>query len=244
MKRFPKSSKAPQKVRGLSKEDFDKWWVERWFWTTLDGRGALFHEVHRWILTQNMIDVGLFYIINLAFRVEDLRKAMPHEPLQKLGVNQKKLLDAIATIKNSPLSSALVPGTEEVVRTKPLDDRVIVKESIRPYVERLKSEPKDIGRYVADLATLDAFPSTNPSKHVQSFFISLLSDRFRRTTGQPNFPMVGKIVEMCFGEKLKVGTLEQRCRDFTRRFPYWQKVAAAIYKMSPTTITGLPESQP
>ena len=157
VKRSPKSSK------GLSKEAFDKWWNERWF-NTQDKGYALFHEIHRELFTQNRIDVVLLWIISLASRLEAVRKAIPNEPPEKF--NKKKLLDAIAVIKNA-LPSALLPGTEELVRT--LDYRAMVKWSLLPYRQYLKSEPKDPGQWIANLQTLDAFSSTKPSICLQSY---------------------------------------------------------------------------
>ena len=91
VKRSPKSSK------GLSEKAFDKWWNEIWFST--QGKGyALFHEIHRELFTQNRIDVVLLCIIDLAVRVEALRKTMPERPRK---FNQKKLLADLSTLGNA-----------------------------------------------------------------------------------------------------------------------------------------------
>src|SRR5262249_6404088 len=148
---------------------------------------------------------------------------------ERPNVEWKQLLEAVRTINRSALHFLLPQGIEEIliasIENLPTDLRII-----EDLVGRhLQSD--DPGPFISGLLLLDSRPATRPTKYVESFFICVLSDRFRRTTGSPNFPVVSKIIMMCFGGKeLKIKTLRQRCREFTTKFPTWRTVSSSIRK--------------
>jgi hypothetical protein len=119
-------------------------------------------------------------------------------------------------------------------------DRPIVEDLVKPHLQ--SSDP---GPFISGLLLLDQHSATKPTKYVEAFFICLLSDRFGRTTGSPNFPVVSKIIMMCFGGKeLKIKTLRQRCREFTTKFPTWRTVSSSIRKTAmKKRLLGLPAVQ-
>ena len=148
---------------------------------------------------------------------------------ETFDVEWKRLLEAVRTIKRSALHFLLPQGIEKIlianIETIPTDQRII-EDLVGPHLQS-----DDPGPFISGLLLLDSRPATKPTKYVESFFIRVLSDRFRRTTGTPNFPVVSKIIMMCFGGKeLKIKTLEQRCRDFTSQFPTWRSMASVIRK--------------
>src|SRR5262249_43536249 len=156
------------------------------------------------------------------------------------NVEWKQLLEAVRTIKRSALDFLLPQGIEKIlianIENIPTDQRII-EDLVGPHLQS-----DDPGPFISGLLLLDRHSATKPTKHVESFFVCLLSDRFRHTTGSPNFPLVSKIIVMCFGNKeLNVKTLEQRCRDFTSQFPTWRSVASVIRKGAlKKTLVGLP----
>jgi hypothetical protein len=227
-------------TKGLSSKAFDEYWNANWFQTK--GSHALVHEIHRELLTRKTIDIEILWIIYLAFTARQLREA-PFDVPERPDVEWKRLLEAVKTIKHSPLHHSLPSNIEEALirRIEKLpSDQSIVEDLVRPHLQ--SSNP---GPFVSGLLLLDRHSATKPTKYVESFFICLLSNRFRRTAGSPNFSLVSKIILMCFGgKKLKDKTINQRCRDFTLKFPTWRIVASVIRKdVLKKKLVGLPTVQ-
>ncbi|MBI4257949.1 MAG: hypothetical protein HY619_03245 [Thaumarchaeota archaeon] len=229
--------------KGLTREKVDKWWAATHFYTADDHK--LIYELTCDFLTQKKIDVILLYIMDLALSyrclLEELRAKTKTNPSRiKLG-DADKLHDAIQVIRRSPLSPLLHPVAEAAAQTLAMqpNEKTIIKKLADDHIA--SNNPS---RFTVALCFLDAFPSTKPTKYTESFFICLLSDRFKRTTDNPNFPKVSKIIGVCFGdEDITVKVLDQRRRDFTAKFPNWPKVAAVIYKDGAKKILkGLPKA--
>lgn len=227
--------------KGLTRENLDKWWAETHFYTANDHK--LIYELTRDLLTQKKIDVILLYIMDQALFgrcvLEELRAKTKTNPSPiKLG-DANKLRDAIQVIRRSPLSPLLSPVAEAAAQTLAMqpNEKTVIKKLAGDHIA--SNNPS---RFIVALCFLDAFPSTKPTKYTESFFICLLSNRFKCTTGNPNFPKVSKIIGVCFGdEDITVKVLDQRCRDFTEKFPNWLKVAEVIYKDgSKKILKGLP----
>ncbi len=208
--------------QGVSKSEFDAWWRENFFWTGANYR--LGYQICHELLTQETIDIVVVFIIGLALAV---RESKAHVPVRPPKIDLKTLLSAIATIRNSPISSALLPGIEDVLapyRDAPSDEVIIERSTASAFAGN------DPFRFLAALSLLDGFPATKPTKHVQSFFICVLAQHFRRTGGKPKFRMVAKSITLCFGEEVSAKASGQRCREFTSLFPQWPKIAGILIR--------------
>ncbi|MEE8115170.1 MAG: hypothetical protein V3T23_12565 [Nitrososphaerales archaeon] len=239
-------------MKGLSEEQFQNWWNERAFFTR--DQYHLLYSVYRPLLTEKNVDSTVFFIIKLAGDSKNFSNRL-NVKLRPFPSDLEKKFKNLLAAQRELQASLRVPvefRPTEAEITEAIDKAKKAREKFAP--RRLPGvkfylKSKDYKKFVRGLAVRDAFPKTKPTKHLQSFFICLLADHFRDKTGQSLLQFVGKIIEVCFGEKLLNKALRQRYRQFNEAVPTWPLLAKKIYaaannyKFSLTDLPGFPPDE-
>jgi hypothetical protein len=221
---------------GMTPEEFEAWWsqgpsVERALELNQSQRAQALKIklLFKQIATRKDIDAGLtFALMGLAsdLYVELVRReAYLKGRHAAWGEVSGDFLGAIRTLKSSPLAFPAVrdlAAAYELASTAANGTMKRRDDETRHGARAALAKTRDPLAFLRGLMFLDSMPGAK-SRYLRSFFACLFMKQLKHGAD-----LVGKVIQFCFREQMKPGTLREARRGFNELFPNWPGVSKRL----------------